>query len=613
VGIAGAQISVSRNFAYRTTYGNDQSGDVQKYALDPNTGALPINDFGNPRDDPVWSAVSKLDAQAAVTGWDTNRRIVTLRDDNNRAVPFRANQLSSAQQASLNAGWVAANVTPAPTADMVANYLRGDPSNEGVGVTNFRVRTHILGDIVYSGAVPVAGPAQPYADPGYVDFANNKRSRTPMVYVGSNDGMLHAFNDSVGTDAGKEAWAYVPKAMFIGGDPNDTAHTPSPAFQIGALTYGSTGAPLFSPKFYVNATPRIWDVDFRNTNTSTPPSSANDWHTILVGGLGAGGRAIYALDVTTPVELSDPEADAATRVLWEKTYADPGFENLGHVFDAPTLVKTKRFGWVALVVSGYNNADGIGRLYVLDPKNGNLLVPPDKLSTGVGTPLQPSGLSTVRAFTSSRRDPYVLQAYSGDLLGNVWRFDLSDPNEANWKVELIAKLTDRPGKPQPITTGVRIEIDQNNNVDRYLFVGTGKLLGVDDRTPPGINDIKDSSVVNSLYVIRDGTRLAAEPAPANQSPARAPYSRDDLNAVNASDTSGIFRCATGRGWYQDATDPTEKIGTDVYADVQTVVYAFSKPSTDPCAPPLSSRLYARDLTTGNSVLESPRRRHRGRV
>ncbi len=68
--------------------------------------------------------------------------------------------------------------------------------------------------------------------------------------------------------------------------------------------------------------------------------------------------------------------------------------------------------------------------------------------------------------------------------------------------------------------------------------------------------------------------------------------------------SGFSGTPTGRGWYQDGADKTWKIGTDVYADVQTVVYAFSKPATDPCAPPLSSTLFARDLNTGNSVLES---------
>ena len=326
-----------------------------------------------------------------------------------------------------------------------------------------------------------------------------------------------------------------------GGDPNDTAHTPSPEFQIGALTYRFAGAPLFSPKFYVNATPRIWDIDFANTNTATPPLSGNDWRTILVGGLGAGGRAVYALDVTNPVAPAESEADVASsgRVLWERRHRPA--QNLGYVFDAPTLVKTRRYGWVALVASGYNNADGKGRLYVLNPKNGQLArYAPD--GRGNAQP-NPSGLSTIRAFTSSRKDPYALQAYGGDLKGNVWRFDLSDPDAANWKVELIAKLTDAAGKAQPITTGVRIEIDQNNNVDRYLFVGTGKLLGFDER-PPGLDDIKANSVTNSLYVIRDGTRTARRTA-RKSTPARAPYSRADLNAVNGPTCRGIHGSGDG--------------------------------------------------------------------
>jgi type IV pilus assembly protein PilY1 len=507
------------------------------------------------------------------------------------------NKLSPAQQSSLNAGWSV--VTPTPSAQSVLDYLRGDPSNEGVGTTNFRARSHTLGDIVYSGAVPVGAPKQPYDDagnPGYSAFAASNKLRAPMVYVGANDGMVHAFDDTV-ANGGKETWAYVPKAMFTGGDPNDTTHTPSDKFQIGALSYGFSGAPLFSQKFYVNATPRVWDIDFANTNTNSPPSTGNNWRTILVGGLGAGGRAVYALDATVPVALTDSEATVASsgRVLWEVTNDSPGYENLGYVFDSPTLVKTRRFGWVALVVSGYNNKDGIGRLFVINPTDGRLLY---TFSTGVGSVTDPSGLSTIRAYTPSRKDPYVLQAYGGDLKGNVWRFDLADADESNWKVELIAKLTDASVKAQPITTGVRIEIDQNNNVDRYLFVGTGKLLGPDD--------IKDASVSNTLYVIRDGTRTAAELAPAVQTPSRGPYTRADLNTVDGSSVAGFSRVSVkDRGWYQDASDPTQKIGTDVYADVQTVVYSFSKPSTDPCAPPLSSTLFARDLNTGSSVLVPP--------
>ena len=607
VGIAGAQFTASKSYGYRASYEAGWWGDVKKYALDPNTGALPVDGAGNPINPPLWSAATQLDAQASGTGWDTNRRILTI-NDSNAVVPFRELAISPAQLASLNAGWSV--VTPTPTPQDVLKYLRGDQSNEGIGSTNFRVRTHILGDIGYSGAVAVGAPSQPYLDagnPGYEQFVKDQAGRTPMVYVGGNDGMVHALNDSpcllpvcsTAEDAGKETWAFIPKALFSSGDPNDTTHTPDPDFQLGALSYRRGGLlPVFSHKFRVNATPRAWDYDFLNTNTNKPPPSGNDWRTILVGGLGAGGRSIYALDITIPVTPIEKESDGSLskRVMWEFTDA-----NLGYVFDAPTVVKTYRYGWVVLVASGYNNPGGKGILYVLNPTDGKILkqLSPDVAAdrdpksakpSEVPTDADPRGLSTIRAYTASRKDPYVLQAYGGDLKGNVWRFDLSDPDESKWNVALIAKLTDKSGNAQPITTGVRIEIDQNNNVDRYLFVGTGKLLGP--------LDIKDTSVTNTLYVIRDGTRTAAELAPAT------PYSRKDLNAVTGSGVAGFAGPPTGRGWYQDAADSTEKIGTDVYADVQTVVYAFSKPTTDPCGSPLSSRLYARDLNSGNSVLVS---------
>lgn len=589
VGIAGAQLSVTNSYAYKTSYEAGMWGDVRKYALDVMTGVLPVDANGNPTTPPIWSAATQIDAQAASDGWDTKRRIVTMRTDNNAVVPFRVNNLSATQQTGLNAGW--SGIVPQPTAAEVLNYLRGDRTKEGVTTTSFRSRAHILGDIVYSSAVPVGPPSLPYTDgtnPGYESFKASKAGRTSMVYAGANDGMMHALYDNV-ADGGKEAWAYVPKAMYTGGDPNDSAHAPNAAFQIGALTYRRGGIPLFSPKFYVNATPRIWDVDFGNTNVSNvngPPTSGNNWRTILVGGLGAGGRAVYALDVTNPVSTTETEADVASsgRVLWEFTDA-----NLGYVYDAPTLVKTYAYGWVALIVSGYNNPGGKGYLYVVNPANGTihkkLALPGDN-----GSDANPTGLSTIRAYVLSRKDPYAQQAYGGDLKGNIWRFDLRDSNSNNWKVELIAKLTDPNGVAQPITTGVRIEIDQNNNVDRYLFVGTGKLLDQPDLT--------DTSIVNTMYVIRDGTRTAPDPAPS------PPYSRADLNSVNGASIAGFSGSATGRGWYQDASSPDQKIVHDVYADVQVAVYAFSYPSSDPCLGSLSSKLFARDMATGNSVLES---------
>ena len=160
VGLGGAQLSTTNQYAYKTSYEAGLWGDVKKYAIDITTGVLPVDVNGNPLAAPVWSAATQLDAQAAVaggvTGWDTRRRIVTINTTTNAAVPFRLASLSAAQQTSLNAGW--SSVASPPTAQAVLNYLRGDKSNEGVGTTNFRTRSHILGDIVYSAAVPVGAP-----------------------------------------------------------------------------------------------------------------------------------------------------------------------------------------------------------------------------------------------------------------------------------------------------------------------------------------------------------------------------------------------------------------------------------------------------------------------
>ena len=185
VGIGGAQLSVTNQYAYKTSYEAGIWGDVKKYAIDLDTGVLPSDVDGNPLNAPLWSAATQLDAQAAVSGpvngWDTQRRIVTINDATLAAVPFRLANLSAAQQASLTSGW--SIVASPPTAQSVLNYLRGDKSNEGIDTTSFRTRSHLLGDIVYSAAVPVGAPNGPYADsgaagspnPGYNTFKSSAR------------------------------------------------------------------------------------------------------------------------------------------------------------------------------------------------------------------------------------------------------------------------------------------------------------------------------------------------------------------------------------------------------------------------------------------------------
>ena len=310
------------------------------------------------------------------TGWDTNRRIVTINDRRDAAVPFRFANLSAAQQARS---------TPAGSpcrrrrcrAGRVLNYLRGDKSNEGVGTTNFRVRAHVLGDIVYSGAVPVGAPEPALRrrrQSGLQGVRHGKASRTPMVYVGANDGMLHAFNDSTEcrqTPARKPGRTF-PRRSSRRRPERHRAHAVARIPARGAELPPSAGIPLFAHKFYVNATPRVWDIDFANTNTATPPTSGNDWRTILVGGLGAGGRAVYALDVTTPVALTDTEATSPRRDACcgrftdRRTWATSSTPRRSSRRSATAGSRWSRPGTTTRAARAI--------LYVLNPKNGKLVL-----------------------------------------------------------------------------------------------------------------------------------------------------------------------------------------------------------------------------------------------
>jgi type IV pilus assembly protein PilY1 len=119
LGLGGAQLSVTNQYGYKTSYETGLWGDVKKYAIDITTGVLPVDVNGNPLSAPLWSAATQLDAQAAVVGavngWDTRRRIVTMNSATATAVPFRLASLSAAQQSSLNSGW--SGVASPPTSD----------------------------------------------------------------------------------------------------------------------------------------------------------------------------------------------------------------------------------------------------------------------------------------------------------------------------------------------------------------------------------------------------------------------------------------------------------------------------------------------------------------
>ena len=374
---------------------NEWSGDVRAYSLDEITGEVIF--------EPIkWSAAEKLQTK----DWDT-RNILTFDGDNSGRV-FEYADLTAAQKAKLD-----------PDAEEVVEFIRGkDPGSSGN-------RSNMLGDIVHSSPVFNDG----------------------VVYVGANDGMLHAFN----ADEGSELFAYVPNLVFD--------------------HLGDLADPGYEHRFYVDLTPTVQKGEKLLDN--------KDIQTILVGGLGKGGMGYFALDIT------DPQNMAEKHVLWEfpnKNTSTADVEDMGYSYGKPVVVRSysTTYPWIVIVANGYNSPKEASALFVLDAKTGVLI---RKINAGAGPG---NGLSSPIAIDVDF-DDIVDFVYAGDLLGNMWKFDLTSTQAAEWEVAYnngaegvpLFSAADPGGNPQPITAkpDVMLHPEQHGLI---VCFGTGKFLGEDD-------------------------------------------------------------------------------------------------------------------------------------
>jgi type IV pilus assembly protein PilY1 len=563
VGFVSNTFSSTAKFFYRPQFTAGWGGSLAKIAFDPQTGVPGALQ---------WDAADRLTAQLAVTvahptPWITERKIVTMTPAGAK-VPFLWASLSASQQDSLAPGKPARGQT-------VLEFLRGNRSKEGTKLGQLRKRTTVLGDIDDSSPVFVGAPNWPYTDDndaGYSAFSTGAAStRAARIYVGANDGMLHAFDDATGN----ETWAYVPTPLYR---PDTTG--------LGGLAYQDGALPPFRHHFYVDSTPRVVDVDFN-------APAGDQWHSILVAGMGKGGNRYYALDVTHPVDAGVTEDASVANVLWE--FPPPGdtTTDMGYTYGKPFIAKTRAFGgeWLVIVPSGYNNTSGKGKLYFLRASDGHLEM---TLSTGYGSAGTPSGLAHAAGYTKDYRNQLVEQIYAGDLFGNFWRFDVSDANPGNWTVGLMARLVDSFGAAQPVTTPPEIKVDPDNGVDRWVFVGTGRLLDDSDLTTPA------TPQQQTLYALRDGT----DSTPVTPLPA-TPLSRTDLALLPRNAAANKFGLAAkpDKGWYDDLpTSPNQRIIVPPAGAGGVIGYVGTEPQDDPCLTGLPATIYARAYSTGQSLL-----------
>ena len=405
------------------------SGNLREWKLDR-------NGFRSPG----WDARSLLLAEEnRDPAWWKKRKII-MRDAFGNQQGFWWNHLGERQKEQLDA----ANSLRTGAGDSpLLNYLRGDRSGEVPG--GYRIRESLLGSMIHSNPVFVGAPRETHADyplflPDYARYRREHAGRDGRVYIGANDGMLHAFDASTG----REIWAYLP-AM---------------------IDYAKLGRLGRMP--YVHAS----FVD--GALVAADAVADGQWRTLLAGGLGAGGKGFFILDVTSP-DLEDVSTDR--KILAEFDGGDP---DLGYIHGPVSIVLLEDDAWYLVTGNGFLPESGNASLY---------LVPLEDLSSTspvrIMVPGKQTGGLAPPAVIDQDGNGKADTAYAGDLEGNLWKFDLAGRSAES------VPLYDA-GEKQPVTT--RPEVAAHPEGGNMVYFGTGSLLSEEDAA---------NTETQSIYGIHD--------------------------------------------------------------------------------------------------------------
>jgi len=348
------------NFVYQSTfeYGKNMQwkGSLKKYKLNSN------GSFGAVQ----WDAADKLNAKNA-----SSRNIWTPEISTN------LNNFTTSNRDSLKSRMFPSQSPTDTEVENLINFIRGVDVYDQDSDNNKTESIHKLADIYHSELIVVGKPDAPAVDDGsinsqkkdsyyrsqnnYNNFKNGSScggpctNRKEVVYAGANNGILHAFDSS----NGEELWGYIPPNVL-----GNLEKIPSSKANSTNAIYGIDGSPVVKD-IYFDDTP--------NDSTDNPR-----WRTVLLGALGAGGKGLYALDITNPnspkhlFAINNDESNKFVqhwgydRMKNEFGYAggsniDPKYDyrKLGETWSTPKIIRIKVSGkdrWVAVFGGGYNGA-----------------------------------------------------------------------------------------------------------------------------------------------------------------------------------------------------------------------------------------------------------------
>jgi len=516
------------------------------------------------------------------------------------------------------------------------SYLRGDRGKEGSNAADFRQRTAVLGDLYGSSPVVVSGArylegfanrleghigadgAVVPGDSSYSAFLAKingteagTAKRAGRVYVGGNDGMLHGFN----TETGVEEFAFIPSAVFD---------------KLNKLTGKN-----YSHQFYVDGSPVVGDV-----------YDGTKWRTILVGTLRAGGKALFALDVTTP---------GSEQLLWEFDASDIDDDDAvkpGYSFPTPTIARLHNGRWAVVTGNGYENgaSDGKAALYVIDAVTGELT----KSLEVSGAKDATNGLSSP-VLADYNADGIADYAYAGDLQGNLWRFDLlptensdgdgdGNPDSAaplsrdtlgtvtaeEFKVAyggkpMFTAASSKDAAAQSITAAPTL-IRHPSRMGYLVIFGTGKFFEAEDKDGVkthaqsiyGIWDTKTRAESTSAFTIQRTDdeasghlvkqtiieQLTGTYTQGGTNPARTISNKPvQWTTSNADGVVSVNKY----GWYLDLAVNEDEFEGEMLIEKmstlgQTIFFQTLVPNDDPCADGASNWTYALNPFTGGKTL-----------